>query len=115
MEGVAADKFWIPQASEFGRWLPDCRVVLYDGLPEERRSLQREFLEPAAFDVCLTHYDLAMRDRAALRKVPLMSLETSVDVPCSRSAHIHLHHACFSTGSSSTRPLTLPVWGGICI
>lgn len=44
-------------------------MVLYDGLPEERRSLQREFLEPAAFDVCLTHYDLAMRDRAALRKV----------------------------------------------
>ena len=58
------------QATEFGRWLPGCRVVLYDGLPEERRALQREVLEPAAFSVCLTHYDLAMRDRSALRKVP---------------------------------------------
>ena len=57
------------QATEFGRWLPGCRVVLYDGPPEERRALQRGVLEPAAFSVCLTHYDLAMRDRSALRKV----------------------------------------------
>jgi hypothetical protein len=57
------------QATEFGRWLPGCRAVLYDGLPEERRALQREVLEPGAFSVCLTHYDLAMRDRSALRKV----------------------------------------------
>ncbi len=59
------------QASEFGRWLPGPRVVLYDGLPEERKTLQREVLEPGAFEVLLTHYDLAMRDRAALRKVRL--------------------------------------------
>jgi hypothetical protein len=67
------------QATEFGRWLPECRVVLYDGLPEERRALQREFLEPGDFNVCLTHYDLAMRDRAALRKVVLVHAAVTAD------------------------------------
>ena len=56
------------QASEFQRWLPGARVVLYDGTPEERRVLQRD-VEARDFMVLLTHYDLAMRDRAALRKV----------------------------------------------
>jgi hypothetical protein len=77
----------IVQAAEFGRWLPECRVVLYDGLPEERRVLQREFLEPGAFSVCLTHYDLAMRDRAALRKVLL----SPVPMAACRAGLEHLH------------------------
>ena len=57
------------QAAEFGRWLPGVMVVLYDGSPEERRSLQRSTVEPRNFCVLLTHYDLAVRDRGVLRKV----------------------------------------------
>lgn len=53
--------------------------MLYDGLPEERRALQREVLEQGAFSVCLTHYDLAMRDRAALRKVRVPAAVAGVD------------------------------------
>lgn len=42
---------------------------MYDGSPEERKQLQRDFVEKGTFNVLITHYDLVMRDKAALKKV----------------------------------------------
>lgn len=42
---------------------------MYDGSPEERKQLQRDFLEKGTFNVLITHYDLVMRDKSALKKV----------------------------------------------
>ena len=56
---------------EFVKWAPAMGVVMYDGTPEERKQLQRDRLEKGTFNVLITHYDLVMRDKAALRKVCL--------------------------------------------
>lgn len=70
---------------EFVKWAPDMAVVMYDGSPDERKQLQRDRVEKGTFNVLVTHYDMVMRDKAALRKVPF----AFVPVPC-------LCTACFS-------------------
>ena len=70
---------------EFVKWAPDMAVVMYDGSPDERKQLQRDRVEKGTFNVLVTHYDMVMRDKAALRKVPF----SFVTVPC-------LCTACFS-------------------
>ncbi len=55
-------------AAEFAKWAPGLKAVLYDGTPDERRALRAEHVEPGGFNTLITHYDLALRDRAALRK-----------------------------------------------
>lgn len=54
---------------EFAKWAPEMAVVMYDGSPDERKQLQRDRVEKGTFNVLVTHYDLVMRDKAALRKV----------------------------------------------
>ena len=45
---------------------------MYDGAPEERRQIRAEWLDAGpSFTVLLTHYDMVIRDKAFLRKVPL--------------------------------------------
>lgn len=55
--------------NECDKWCPELGVVLYDGLPEERKQLKTEVVEKGKFHVLLTHYDLVLRDKAVLRKV----------------------------------------------
>lgn len=59
-------------------------VVMYDGSPDERKQLQRDRVEKGTFNVLVTHYDMVMRDKAALRKVPLFY----VALPCFYSAYM---------------------------
>lgn len=59
-------------------------VVMYDGSPDERKQLQRDRVEKGTFNVLVTHYDMVMRDKAALRKVHSFS-------PC--------HYLCLFSGS----------------
>ena len=54
---------------KFAKWAPDMAVVMYDGSPDERKQLQKEQVEKGTFNVLITHYDLVMRDKTALRKV----------------------------------------------
>ncbi|KAK9834176.1 hypothetical protein WJX81_005712 [Elliptochloris bilobata] len=56
-------------ANEFAKWAPGLKAVLYDGTPEERRAMRAEHIKPGGFNTLITHYDLALRDRSALRKV----------------------------------------------
>lgn len=69
---------------EFIKWAPDMAVVMYDGSPDERKQLQKERVEKGTFNVLVTHYDLVMRDKAALRKV------------CCPSATTHKAYECLS-------------------
>ena len=55
--------------NEMQRWCPDLDVVHYDGKPEERRLLREGPIREGTFNVLLTHYDLAMSDKFALKKV----------------------------------------------
>lgn len=79
----------LPQAvlsnwgQEFAKWAPDMAVVMYDGSPDERKQLQRDRVEKGTFNVLVTHYDLVMRDKAALRKVCFLTA-----MPC--LCHVHM-------------------------
>ena len=58
--------------SEFAKWAPSMKCLVYDGLPEERRQLRTDVVDRGDFHVMVTHYDLVMRDKAFLRKVGLL-------------------------------------------
>lgn len=64
-------------------------VVMYDGSPDERKQLQRDRVEKGTFNVLVTHYDLVMRDKAALRKVCFLQLYR----PASTGLHM-VNKAC---------------------
>ena len=55
--------------NEFAKWAPSMGVVLYDGGMEERKVIRAEHLDKPAFNVLVTHYDLIIRDKNALKKV----------------------------------------------
>ena len=59
--------------NEFAKWAPSMSVVLYDGGMEERKAIRAQHLDSPApvFQVLVTHYDLVIRDKNALKKVIL--------------------------------------------
>ena len=54
---------------EFDRWFPTCIKVCYDGNREQRKFIREKKLATGQFNVCMTTYEFAMRDKAALRKI----------------------------------------------
>ncbi|KAJ2843140.1 putative ATPase, partial [Coemansia brasiliensis] len=58
-------------ASEFYRFAPQMPVLVYHGLPEERRELRRKHLRQlgSSFPVVLTTYEISMRDKLALQRL----------------------------------------------
>ncbi|XP_078429763.1 SNF2/Brahma-type chromatin-remodeling protein CHR12 [Wolffia australiana] len=68
---IVAPKAVLPNwANEFATWAPSIVAVLYDGRLEERKLLREEFSGPDKFNAMITHYDLIMRDKAFLKKIP---------------------------------------------
>ena len=67
-------------------------VVMYDGSPDERKPLQRDRGEKGTFNVLVTHYDLVMRDKAALRKVGFLPV-SPLPLPCQQCG---VHAVCVS-------------------
>ena len=55
-------------AYEFQRWLPDAKVVIYDGNKSERKLLRDKYILPGEFNVLLTTFEYSMRD-TILRKI----------------------------------------------
>ncbi|KAJ1862229.1 putative ATPase [Coemansia sp. RSA 989] len=58
-------------ASEFYRFAPQMPVLVYHGVPEERRELRRKHLRQlgSSFPVVLTTYEISMRDKLALQRL----------------------------------------------
>ncbi|KAJ2450231.1 putative ATPase [Coemansia sp. RSA 2336] len=58
-------------ASEFYRFAPQMPVLVYHGVPEERRELRRKHLRQlgSSFPVVLTTYEISMRDKMALQRL----------------------------------------------
>ncbi|KAK0608536.1 hypothetical protein LWI29_032098 [Acer saccharum] len=69
---IVAPKAVLPNwITEFSTWVPSIAAVVYDGRPDERKAMREEFFtETGRFNVLITHYDLIMRDRQYLKKVP---------------------------------------------
>lgn len=56
--------------NEFTRWCPDVDVLAFHGNREERADMIRERLAPRAFDVCVTSYEMVLREKGAIKKIP---------------------------------------------
>lgn len=59
---------------EFEKWAPSTKVIVYDGVSDERKILRERIREPKSFNVVVTHYDLVVRDKALFKKVRLWRL-----------------------------------------
>lgn len=56
-------------AREFAKWTPDTEVLLITGSKEERADLIRDRLLTCKFDVCITSFELVIREKSALQKI----------------------------------------------
>ncbi|XP_072975768.1 probable ATP-dependent DNA helicase CHR719 [Typha angustifolia] len=67
---IIAPKAVLPNwLHEFSTWAPSIMTFLYDGRPEERKSMREEYLGEEKFNVMITHYDLILKDKKFLKKV----------------------------------------------
>lgn len=55
---------------EFAKWTPDIDVMVLQGDKDERQRLITERLANENFDVCITSYEMILREKSALKKLP---------------------------------------------
>ncbi|TPX12220.1 uncharacterized protein E0L32_007106 [Thyridium curvatum] len=53
---------------EFAKWTPEVNVLVLQGAKEERANLISERLVDENFDVCITSYEMILREKAHLKK-----------------------------------------------
>lgn len=53
---------------EFQRWTPEVDVLVLQGAKEERNQLINDRLIDEKFDVCITSYEMVLREKAHLKK-----------------------------------------------
>ncbi|KAM0454670.1 hypothetical protein ACHAPV_005579 [Trichoderma viride] len=53
---------------EFARWTPEVNVLVLQGAKDERHELINERLVDEKFDVCITSYEMVLREKSHLRK-----------------------------------------------
>ncbi|KAH3662274.1 hypothetical protein OGAPHI_005523 [Ogataea philodendri] len=54
---------------EFAKWTPDVNVLVLQGNKEERAELLNDRLMEADFDVCITSFEMVIREKSKLGKV----------------------------------------------
>ena len=55
-------------AREFAHWIPEINILVFQGPKEERQDLIKERLLPQDFDVCITSYEMVLREKAHFKK-----------------------------------------------
>lgn len=53
---------------EFERWTPEVNVLVLQGAKEERQKLIAERLKDESFDVCITSYEMILREKSHLKQ-----------------------------------------------
>jgi SWI/SNF-related matrix-associated actin-dependent regulator of chromatin subfamily A member 5 len=53
---------------EFERWIPEINVLVLQGNKDDRAELIKERLVDEKFDVCITSYEMILREKAHLKK-----------------------------------------------
>lgn len=53
---------------EFAKWTPEVNVLVLQGAKEERHNLINERMVEEDFDVCITSYEMILREKSALKK-----------------------------------------------
>lgn len=55
-------------AREFGRWTADFKVCVLQGTKEERQEIIQNQLIPQDFEICVTSYEMCLREKGTFRK-----------------------------------------------
>lgn len=55
-------------AREFAQWIPEINILVFQGPKEERQELVKDKLLPQKFDVCVTSYEMVLREKAHFKK-----------------------------------------------
>jgi SWI/SNF-related matrix-associated actin-dependent regulator of chromatin subfamily A member 5 len=53
---------------EFAKWTPEVDVLVLQGAKDERQALINERLVDEKFDVCITSYEMVLREKSHLKK-----------------------------------------------
>jgi SWI/SNF-related matrix-associated actin-dependent regulator of chromatin subfamily A member 5 len=53
---------------EFARWIPEINVFVLQGAKDERQKLINDYLVDEKFDVCITSYEMILREKSHLNK-----------------------------------------------
>jgi SWI/SNF-related matrix-associated actin-dependent regulator of chromatin subfamily A member 5 len=53
---------------EFAKWCPEVNVLVLQGGKDDRAELIKERLVPDGFDVCITSYEMILREKSHLKK-----------------------------------------------
>ncbi|EDU41704.1 ISWI chromatin-remodeling complex ATPase ISW2 [Pyrenophora tritici-repentis Pt-1C-BFP] len=53
---------------EFAKWCPEVNVLVLQGNKDDRADLIKERLVPDSFDVCITSYEMILREKSHLKK-----------------------------------------------
>ena len=53
---------------EFGKWVPEIDVLVLQGAKDERAELIQDRLVDEKFDVCITSYEMILREKSHLKK-----------------------------------------------
>lgn len=53
---------------EFARWTPEVNVLVLQGAKEERQKLIQDRLKDESFDVCITSYEMILREKSHLKQ-----------------------------------------------
>lgn len=53
---------------EFEKWTPEARVLILQGSKDERAQLVTDQLQDDQFDVCITSYEMVLREKSHLKK-----------------------------------------------
>ena len=55
-------------AREFAQWIPEIHILVFQGAKDERQELVRDRLLTQDFDVCITSYEMVLREKAHFKK-----------------------------------------------
>lgn len=55
-------------AREFAQWIPEINILVFQGAKEERQELVKDRLLTLDFDVCITSYEMVLREKAHFKK-----------------------------------------------
>lgn len=55
--------------SEFNRWVPDFKVLMFHGNKDDRAVLVKERLVPQDFEVVVTSYEMCLLEKSQFRKI----------------------------------------------
>lgn len=79
---------------EFAKWTPEVNVLVLQGAKDERHTLINDRLIDEKFDVCITSYEMILREKSHLKKFAWEYI--IIDEVCPYTKHSRMLHSNFN-------------------